>query len=907
MILYPSTRKIALALAILGTCLALSACGKNRMSLEQNGRSDTSVRLIQKAILEDDARFFEREKGRADRWPLDDVSEQARNPLEAAALWGSPKVFRSLLARQGIGSILMPDQVRLLDLCIQNLPYETIPCDQISPQIPEWYDHLDRWYERVSEAQKRKDRILELLIKQGCPIDAANLDGMKPIHVAALHGNMPALRRLLAAGAKRDEPTRNIGAPDPMEPLHGPATIEWHEGKARQHVLLHARNRTALELAILGRFTLASRHLSLGVVDLYFSPSVQRDVICFLIENGADINHRDPDGLTPLMLAARTLACRDFHEPIPGKGANDRFGDPGIAMEILQRLLAKGADPRAVASDLATALSAAVQAGFVEAIPVLNPLTPRELPVPGQAGGNGTFDPRLESLLAALKEGDIATAKSLFTAGMRVFDPGLTGDEDGRHPSAVELAARQSTGLVEFLIAGEKDPARIQWARNLELTGLLQAGDFGSLHQDKSRRIQALQETLGRGARIDPKAGFRWEMLPSIVLPDKRDGDAVFLLMLRQDLPIDPKSIQAMIRCLADVSAPRGLELLGALHDKAGTFESLSGKRDILDQARSARDERFYAQMVRWLGKFDDATCVEELADAVAGDRMQVVAFWLDQGASPYAKSRERKMSALEIAWDHPQTLRLFLEALRERHLINPAEIAARLGTALAKGDVPEIEALDALVETGIKLPALARHPLWAKARPPKDPGNSFYNFDIDTEAKLLRLAKLGVSLNRPFEGEPFLAGMFTHQVIFEGTGEKSPHDAELIRAVLKQGASPKLLVGGATLLHHAAASGQTDIAEVFRDAGIPVDSRTAPIKATPLMWAAVEGDAGMVQWFLKHGANPNLVTTNGWSALGTAKHVNKNHSHDAVIAILEHTGAAVSRPKGLPPVASGQ
>jgi ankyrin repeat protein len=121
---------------------------------------------------------------------------------------------------------------------------------------------------------------IERHIYWGADINQQNVDGETPLHVAAAKGRMVVVKLLLKHSAEIDAADR-----DGHSPLYGAVMAD--------------RTQVAQYLVEQGAAIDPDR-LLMEVVD---SGVTDRDVVEFLLANGADINHLDASGRTPLILA----------------------------------------------------------------------------------------------------------------------------------------------------------------------------------------------------------------------------------------------------------------------------------------------------------------------------------------------------------------------------------------------------------------------------------------------------------------------------------------------------------------------------------------------------------------------------------------------------------------------------
>ncbi len=116
--------------------------------------------------------------------------------------------------------------------------------------------------------------------------------------------------------------------------------------------------------------------------------------------------------------------------------------------------------------------------------------------------------------------------------------------------------------------------------------------------------------------------------------------------------------------------------------------------------------------------------------------------------------------------------------------------------------------------------------------------------------------------------------------------------DRAAIQSLLKQHAGVNVPQGdGMTALHWAAFKDDLEMAKMLLAAGANVKAVTREEAIPPLLLACTNGDAAMIEAFLKAGADANAVNSNGTTALMTAA---ASGNADAVKLLLDH-GAAVN------------
>jgi ankyrin repeat protein len=121
---------------------------------------------------------------------------------------------------------------------------------------------------------------IERHIYWGADINQPNVDGETPLHVAAAKGRLVVVKLLLKHAAEIDAANR-----DGHSPLY--AAVMADRTQVAQYLVDQG--------AVIEPDQLLMEVVNNGVTD--------RDVVEFLLANGADINHTDTSGMTPLLLA----------------------------------------------------------------------------------------------------------------------------------------------------------------------------------------------------------------------------------------------------------------------------------------------------------------------------------------------------------------------------------------------------------------------------------------------------------------------------------------------------------------------------------------------------------------------------------------------------------------------------
>ena len=110
--------------------------------------------------------------------------------------------------------------------------------------------------------------------------------------------------------------------------------------------------------------------------------------------------------------------------------------------------------------------------------------------------------------------------------------------------------------------------------------------------------------------------------------------------------------------------------------------------------------------------------------------------------------------------------------------------------------------------------------------------------------------------------------------LLFECYRERRvPSSIFIASAALHYGADPDLMVDGpSTLLHDSALDGDCEFAKLLLDFGADVNLVFIPEERTPLMQAAVRGQADAVELLLARGADPTYCDFDGVSAISLAE-----------------------------------
>lgn len=126
--------------------------------------------------------------------------------------------------------------------------------------------------------------------------------------------------------------------------------------------------------------------------------------------------------------------------------------------------------------------------------------------------------------------------------------------------------------------------------------------------------------------------------------------------------------------------------------------------------------------------------------------------------------------------------------------------------------------------------------------------------------------------------------------------------NAEMVKVLLAAGADARAtLAGGETVLMTAARSGSVEAVKALVEAGADVNAAEPRRGQTALLWAAVEGHAGVVEYLISRGASYKTRLGSGFTPFLLAAREGKRE----VLAVLLRAGVDVNEFTEIPPKAA--
>lgn len=811
------------------------------------------------------------------------------------------------------------------------------------------------------------------LASRGANVDVPNVEGCTPLHVAARHDDPDVLRQLLANGASVD---RSDG--DGRTALHEAASI-GHDVNVRR-ILEEAADvdavdrtgRTALHLATrCGHRPTVCRLLERGAdvdgrdrrdltplfvaiqsgnvavcrllivkgadVDAYSRKldatplyaaisSQQPQMVTALLQNGARINGRNADGITPLRHAA-FVGNADIAELLLRHGAAVDAGDKqnNAPLHVAAReghlrtaevLLSHGANPNVFGDTNKTPLRDALQRGHSDVVALL---------LRNGASIDTPHDDRFSPLHGAVLNADARSVDVLLQHGA---DPNLADDGYGNTP--LHLATSHGhADIVRLLIRKRADVDAIDGKLATPLHLAAEAG-----------RLDIVRLLLNNGAN-----------------PESRDEDGLTALHVAAKHDESGRVVDALLAFDAEIDASDDGDRCTPLHvacrfGHAGAVATLlenGADVNATDRARSTplhvasgRGHRRILDMLLHYGadvRAADAEGLTALHEAAREGHVDVVHALVGRGADVRAATRVSSWTPLHLA-AHQGHDRVVAGLLREDESVDavldggstPLYLAAYRGhskvveTLLGRGASVRPHDADRNVLHAAVHGGNAQTLLLILNEIDKESGRGWDGpleaGDDDGDTPLTLAAKLGratpaaILLQRGARqdtknkmGRTALhwAAHNGHHHILEmllGSSPPVPMDERddagdtPLHVACRQGhleAANVLVANGADVdsrnaahlgaLHTAAENGLVEIVEILLRSGAQMDACDDADRCTPLHLAAIEGHSDVVQALLEKGARADPLLSNGFSPLYLAA---QNGHEEAVRALLE-------------------
>lgn len=670
----------------------------------------------------------------------------------------------------------------------------------------------------------------------------ASEHGMRPLHVAALVGNVPLMKSLIAAGATIDAPSEDGlrpidfaaggGKPEAVQALldagaglatttpreHTPLMMAVEGGKPEMVQFLLAKGAKIDEANSHGAQAI---HIAAGTDS---TESLKR-----LIAAGAKLDAPASDGRTPLTIAIEANRLANV-QVLMDAGVRPTSSNAGAELlvaaaekgntDVVKAQIAAGTPPNAVAKNGWQAIHYAANNGDAVMLKVL--LASGAKVDALSSGKEGQFQPL--HLVARGQEahysgdqrrmkdaGYIEAAQLLLATGAKV--DAKTGD--GKQP--IHLAAENGmTSVMQILLAHGAKADVVSSEGNQPLHYAAQRG-LPYLHENLYKQSAIINMLLAAGAKVDAPGKDGWLPIHFAAATGRSEG------------------IAALIAAKADPNAAlaNGLRPLHLISDRRNFYDS----------------EPVVAALLAGGARVDvrDAKGWEPLHYAAQRGATRTVKRLLEAGANPAAVTPDGHTAMdYAIASKSTQSQSLLQAATTGQPLSSPEQRNAALFDAVRERDAAEVKRL-------LTLGARA------------DASDKYGKRVIDVAARrgdvavLKLLVNAGASLEAipKSEGKPGAEALICQSIEWSNSGQET-------KALLDAGARVATDCGdGRQSLHLATFYRSLNVVNMLLAAGADVNAQDK-YGSTPLHYAARVNSPGIATALLSAGASRAIVAKDG-------------------------------------------
>src|SRR3982075_2047055 len=356
----------------------------------------------------------------------------------------------------------------------------------------------------LAEAVKvANTRLVDMLLDAGSNVEVPNQEGQTALMLAARAGSVDVADLLVRHGA-------NVNA---KEKWRGQTALMWaaDAGSAAmtRFLIAHKADVNARALAndwptqMTGEPRNQYRPTGGLTPLLYAARSGCKDCVAALLDAGADVNHPNPDGVTPLMVAMDNFAF-DTAKLLFERGANphvwDWWGRTALYTAIDMNTYSLDAYEERTGPPIVTTKTTALDLARLFLDAGVNPNPQLDMHRPGRGGNSGRFADEIITtgatpLLRAAGSQDKEVVRLLLDHGARVDVPNVMG--------VTPLMAAAGFGM-EPAPRFNPDAADVQDRSIATLEMLVAAGaDVNARITD----VKSLTARMGRGSSLPTRGG----------------------------------------------------------------------------------------------------------------------------------------------------------------------------------------------------------------------------------------------------------------------------------------------------------------------------------------------------------------------------------------------------------------